>query len=205
MRSVVNVDVTRSRHAARGKRREFRHARDGVVDGRAHEAGEPVDNDLGYRAHRCAEHGRAARHRFDQREAEAFGARGHVHERECAAEQFVTLLAAHVPEKLHRIAVEVRLDLLAEVRLVVRDAGHLQTHAGALRNLDGEVCALLGVEAAEKEQIVAGAIDERERVRIDAVIRGGEIVEARIAVGIADGAVEAPSCARVVRGEDRRR
>ncbi len=113
--------------------------------------------------------------------------------------------AADVAEKLHRVAVDVRFDLLAKVRLVVRNAGHLQAHAGALGDLDREVRALLGMEAREEEQIVAGAVDERERIGIDAVVRRREVVEARIAVGVADRAVEAARRAGIVRGEDRRR
>jgi len=146
-----------------------------VVDRRAHEAGHAVDHDLRHRAHRRAEDRRAARHRFDEREPEALGPRRQVHERERAAEQFVALRAAHVPDELHRIAVDQRLDPFAKIRLVVRNAGQLDAHAGSRGRLDRQMRAFLGMKAPEKEQIVTGPIDEGEALRIDAVVCRREI------------------------------
>jgi len=97
-----------------------------------------------------------------------------VHERERTAEQFVALLAAHVAEELHGVAIDVRLDLLAEVGFIVWDAGHLQAHAGALRDLDREMGAFLGVEAREEDEIAAGPIDERVDFEIVRRIAEGE-------------------------------
>ena len=88
-------------------------------------------------------------------------------------------LPLHVAEKLHRVAVDVRLDEFAKIRLVVRDAGHLHAHAGALRDLDREVRALLGMEAREEQQIVARGVAERPLRGIDAVVRRREIRQAR--------------------------
>ena len=65
--------------------------------------------------------------------------------------------------------------------------------------------AFLGMEAPEEHEIVARALDEIELGRIDAVIRRGEVVEAGIAIGVADRTVEAARGAGVVRCEDRRR
>ena len=128
-----------------------------------------------------------------------------MHEGECAAEQLVALRAAHVAEELHGVPVDVRFDPFAKVGRVVRDAGDLQPYAGTAGDLDGEVRAFLGMEAREEEQIVAGPIDERERVGIDAIVGSGEIVEARVAIGVADRAVKTPRRTRIVRREDRRR
>jgi len=56
------------------------------------------------------EDGRAACHRFDEREAEALRARRHVHERERAASSSSRCLPRTWRE-LHGVAVDVRLDL----------------------------------------------------------------------------------------------
>ena len=63
----------------------------------------------------------------------------------------------------------------------------------------------LGMETAEKAEIVACLVAERKLRRIDAVIRRGEIVEPRIAVGIGDRTVEAAARTGIVRRENLRR
>ena len=122
------------------------------------------------------------------------------------AEQFVARLALDRAEKLHPIAVDVRRDLLAEILLVVWDRRHLQAHAGALGDLDREMRPFLGMEAAEKDEIVARPVDEGElapdRCRCTPCPR---YARPGIAIGVADRAEEAALRAGVVRGENLRR
>ncbi len=57
------------------------------------------------------------------------------------------------------------------------------------RDLDGEMDALVRMDAAEKDQVLTGAFLERVEREIDPVVDGRQIIQCRGAVGVADGDV----------------
>ena len=57
----------------------------------------------------------------------------------------------------HTVAVDVGLDLVAEVPLVLDDAGDDQAPTGGRGDRDGLGRALVGVDPPEEQQVVAGA------------------------------------------------
>ena len=67
----------------------------------------------------------------------------------------VIVPAAHVAEELHGIAVDMWFDPFAKVRLVVRYAGHLQTYAGALGDLDRALPSGPTADLAAVHRVVA--------------------------------------------------
>ena len=81
------------------------------------------------------------------------------------------------------------LDLLAEIGLVLHDAGDDQAPPAQARDLDREMNALVRMNAAEKDKIVTGAILERVEREIDPVVDGRKIIQRRSTVGITDGDV----------------
>jgi len=91
------------------------------------------------------------------------------------------------------------------VRVVLRDRRHFQTHAGFLGDRDREMRALLGMEAGKKDEIFTGKRAERPLHGIDAVVRRGEICQARVAIGVADRTVKTPRGGGIICREDRRR
>ena len=82
-------------------------------------------------------------------------------------------------------------DLLVEVGLVLHDAGDDQASPAQARDLDREMNALVRMDAAEKDQVIAGAFLERVEREIDPVVDGRQIVQCGGAVGVADGDVVA--------------
>ena len=79
-----------------------------------------------------------------------------------------------------------RLDLLAEVALVGDDPGDQQPPPGERGDLDRVGGALVGVDPAEDDEIVAAGRGERQGVEVDAVVDRGEVVELRHPVGVGD-------------------
>ena len=81
-------------------------------------------------------------------------------------------------EIAHLRAVDVRRDLVAEVLLVLDDAGDVESAAASAGDLDRFGGALVGVDPSEEQQVLAGDRMDRERVDIDAVVHGGGVVQA---------------------------
>jgi len=86
----------------------------------------------------------------------------------------------------------VGLDRPEEVLLVVDDPGDDQGYAGPPGDLDRQVGALVGVDAAEEQQVLARVRLEGERGRVDPVMDGRRVREVRMPVGGADGGEEKP-------------
>ena len=64
-----------------------------------------------------------------------------------------------------------------EVGLVLHDAGDDQASPAQARDLDREMNALVRMDAAEKDQVIAGAFLERVEREIDPVVDGRQIVQ----------------------------
>jgi hypothetical protein len=92
-----------------------------------------------------------------------------------------------------------------EVGLVLDDAREDERHPHLGRDLDGLRCPLVRMDSAEEEQVGPGGRMEIEGAGVDAVVDGGQVVEAGVAVGIADGDVGAPPLVLHVHREDPRR
>ena len=60
------------------------------------------------------------------------------------------------------------------------------------------------MDAAEEQQVAVRAVVQLERVGVDAVVDGGQVVESGVAVGVADGDVGAEVVVLLVHGHDAR-
>ena len=103
-----------------------------------------------------------------------------------AAEQPVALRRADRAEVGDVDAVDEGFDVLAVVRGVLDDAGDDQREAGASGDLDRGMGALVGVDAAEEEQVAAPSRAEGERVDVDPVVDRRRIRQVGVPVGVAD-------------------
>ena len=82
----------------------------------------------------------------------------------------------------HVDAVDVRGHGVAEVRLVLDDPGDDERHARTPGDLDREVRALVRMDPAEEQQVVAGLRDEGEPGEVDAVMDRRGVVQVRVPV-----------------------
>jgi hypothetical protein len=85
-----------------------------------------------------------------------------------------TIRARDRAEELDGVSVDVRLDLGAEVALVLHDPGDDQSPPNSPGDLDRCGRALVRMDAAEEDQRVA-AVAEREVVNVDAVVDRGRM------------------------------
>ena len=108
-------------------------------------------------------------------------------------------------QKADLIAVDVGLDLVAEVVVVLDDAGDVESAPGSLGDLDGVGGALVGMDATEREQMFAGFGVDRERAGVDAVVDRGGVSESGVAVAVADRHVVGGRVVALVDGHDPRR
>ena len=76
--------------------------------------------------------------------------------------------------------------VLVVIVLILDDAGHDQPPARPARRRNRLGRPLVGVDAAEEEQIVAAVWVEAESPPADAVVDGRRIAQVRMAVGVAD-------------------
>ena len=81
---------------------------------------------------------------------------------------------------------EMRFDQLPEVALILDDPGDDQRQPGPARDLDRPMGALVGMDAAEEQQVVPGLIAEGERGEVDAVVDRRGVGQVRVPVRIAD-------------------
>ena len=105
----------------------------------------------------CAITGCAGGQRLDDGEPERLGEPDQVQQRQRAAQQLVALGRpdrAHVADARRS---EVRLDQLPEVVRVLHDPRDDQRQPGSAGDLDGPVGALVGMDAAEEQQVAARA------------------------------------------------
>ena len=70
--------------------------------------------------------------------------------------------------------------------LILDDAGDQQRQPTPLRNLDRQVDALVRVDPAEKDQIIAAGFLKRVQREVDSVIDRRQVVQPRRAIGVAD-------------------
>ena len=122
------------------------------------------------------------------RQNQAESLRDGVEVEQCPGAREQRILAGHV----HRadvadFLIQVRLDLFAKVRLILDDPSDEQRQSAPAGHFDRQVDALVGVNAAEEDQVVARAFLQRVQGEIDSVIDRRHVVESGRAVGIADG------------------
>ena len=101
-------------------------------------------------------------------------------------QQLVALGRPDRPGVGDAVPAEVRLDLRAEVGLVLHDAGDHEREPRAVRHLDRPVRPLVGVDPPEEQQVGAGPRPEGEGTGVDAVVDGRGVGQAGVAVGVAD-------------------
>ena len=124
--------------------------------------------------------------RLDDAEAERFVEVDEMEERVRRAERRRSVDRIDRAEIADPIAIEVRLHLVAEVPLVLDDAGDVEAAARPLGDLDGVRRALVGMDASEEEQVFTGSRVEIEVVGVDAVMHRRGVVQVRVPIGIAD-------------------
>jgi len=148
--------------------------RDHLVDGVDHEAGPPVLDDLGHGAEPEGDHRRTAGERLDHHEAEGLRP---LYGEQRAARPSVQLdlgLVVDLTAEVDGFG-EVRLDLAREVlalEALVDLAGHDQPDPEPVRDLDGRRRTLLGVHAADEEEVVVLLGAERLVLDVDGVRDG---------------------------------
>ena len=100
--------------------------------------------------------------------------------------------------------VDVGADLLLEVALVLHDPRDPQRHTGPAGHLDGVVRPLVGVDAAQEQQVgVVGRVGHgREGRRVDPVVDRRGVREVGVPVGVTDGDVVADVVERLVDRHD---
>lgn len=98
--------------------------------------------------------------------------------------------------------VEVRFDLVAEVRLVLDDAGDVEAASGSAGDVDRVAGALVGVDASEVEEVVSGCRGDGEGGGVDAVMDRGRVVQVGVPVGVADRDVVGGGVVALVDRED---
>ncbi len=91
------------------------------------------------------------------------------------------------------------------VAVVLDDAGDHQRSLGATGDLDRFGRALVGMNASEEQEVVPGALVKREGVGVDAVVDGGEVLETRMPIGVADRDVRTDVVVLLVHRDDARR
>ena len=115
----------------------------------------PSSIELRHRAPPERDHRRPAGHRLDDAEPERLLEVDEMQERASAAEQLDPLRRPDRPDVPDPVAVDPRGDVLVEVPLVLDDPGDHERHPGALGDLDRLGGALVGMDAAEEEQVAA--------------------------------------------------
>lgn len=98
------------------------------------------------------------------------------------------------------VTVDVGRHPLGEIPLVLDDAADGQLPTGPPGYLDGGVDSLVGMDAAEDDQAGARIGTERKLVDIDAVMHGGDIVEAGSLRSESEMDTNEPGMARVYAG-----
>jgi hypothetical protein len=138
--------------------------------------GHSVDDDLRHRAAPQRDHRRPAGHGLDQYQAERLLPADREQHRAGPRQQVPLGGGVGDPEQLGVLA-EPRLDLLLEVGQLDRLAalaGQHDRQPGRPRRVDGQMRSLVGVHAAEEQDVVLLVRPERERARPDRVVhRGG--------------------------------
>ena len=104
------------------------------------------------------------------------------------AQQPVAARRPHGPQKLDGVA-QIGLHALVKIRLVLHDAGQQQPPAALPGNLNGFQRPLVGVNAAQEQQVVVGLGHEAEIGHPQAVVHRGGVGQRGVAVSIADGYV----------------
>ncbi len=97
------------------------------------------------------------------------------------------------------------LDLVAEVLVILDDAGDVEPPTGPLCDLDRLRRSLVGVNPSEEQEVVTGGGVEVERGRVDAVVHGCGVVQVWVPVGIADRDVGGGGVVALVHRDDPRR
>ena len=183
-RGEALLDVVAAAPARQGADPPDRLDRTGdVVD---EEAGPAGPDDLGHRPERVRDHRRAGRQRLDDREPEGLGEADEVQQRERATQQRVPLGRPDRADVGDAGRVQMRADERVEVLPVLHDPGDDQRHPGPPRDLDRQVGALVGMDAAEEQQISAGLVPEREGGEVDAVVDRRGVGQVPVAVRVAD-------------------
>ena len=137
-----------------------------------------VHDDLGHRAAATGDHRRPAGHRLDHAQAERLVEVDQV--QQCRAPPRTSrLFGAHRADVAHAVVVDVRRDLALEVVPILNDPGDDQPPARAAGDLDRFRRALLGVDAAEEQQVVVRIRPQFELVEVDAVVDRRDVVELR--------------------------
>ena len=143
-------------------------------------ARDAVPDDLRHRPETCRDDRRSSGERLHDGEAEGLGEADQMEQGARAAEKRISLHWTHGSHIGHPSSIDVRSHDVAEVRLVLDDACDHERQPRPLGNLHGKVCALVGVDPSEEQQVVVGDWDEAEPVEVDAVMDGGRVVQGRV-------------------------
>ena len=158
------------------------------------EAGDAVVDELGHRAASKRDHRCAAGHRLDDAVPERLVEADQVQQRVSASEQ---LRRAPPARPRRRSGPGRRRASGRPPRRSTAGPGRSRRSTAASRHASAtsiaSTRALVGMDAAEEQQVAARRRVQRERVRVDPVVDGGQVVEARMAIGVADGDVGAPA------------
>ena len=83
--------------------------------------------------------------------------------------------------------INVRGNEIIEIILVLDYAGDDEVHACGFCNVDGDMNALVVVNAAVRDEFIAGFGTEGKVRQVNSVVDSGQVREFRVTVGIADG------------------
>ena len=98
---------------------------------------------------------------FGQDKAEAFRNGIQMKQRAGLGEEFILALHIHGADVPNLPIFEVRLHLVAEVGLVLNDAGDEERPAAAAGHLNREMDAFVGVDASEEDEVIAARLLQR--------------------------------------------
>ena len=146
----------------------------------------PVFDHFTARAEVHGDHGHAGGIGFRQDQSESLRDGVQVQQRPGLREQRVLARHVHRPDVADRL-IEVGLHLLAEVGLILDNARDEQRQPAQASNLDRQMDALVRVNPAEEDQVIAAAFLKRVQREVDSVIDRSQIVQPRRAIGVADG------------------
>ena len=142
-----------------------------------------IDN-LGHRAAAIGDDRGAARHRLHDGQAERLIEMDRVQQRGRVTEDIRPALRADRAEEYDLVPVDVRLHGFGEIPLVLHDAANHQPSSRPAGDLDGIGSPLVGMDAPERDKLIAGVGAIREHREVNAVMDGRGIVKPGVAVGV---------------------
>ncbi len=159
---------------------------DRAVEAVDEETGDAMIDQFGHRAAIAGDDWGTARHRLDHREAEKLVEIDQVEQRTGRTQRPRAGVAGDRAVVDDPSAVDRGRDLALVIALILNDARHHQPTAGAARDFDRFGGALVGMDAAEEQQVFAADRIEGEFIERDAMMDRGGIRQLRVPIGIAD-------------------